>query len=100
MSDIGMKYRDKIELTASILKAANTGRNVNAAQIMYKAFLSYTKMKQYISILIDAGLIKYQEGNRRTYRITDIGMRFLHLHNQLGELLLTNPSSSKTIIIH
>jgi predicted transcriptional regulator len=87
-----MRDRDKTELIASILKATNE-RNVNAAQIMYKAFLSYTRMKQYVSILIDAGLIKHQEGNRRAYKITDIGMRFLHLHNQLGELL-TNPSHS------
>ena len=100
MSDIGMICRDKIELITSILKAANNGRNVNVAQIMYKSFLSYTKVKQYISILIDAGLMKYQVGNRRTYRITDIGMRFLHLHNQLGELLLIDPSFSKTVIIN
>ena len=59
-----MRDRDKTELIASILKATNE-RNVNAAQIMYKAFLSYTRMKQYVSILVDAGLIKYQEGNRR-----------------------------------
>ncbi len=92
-----MRYRDKTELIASILKATN-GRNVNALQIMYKAFLSYTKVKQYISILIDGGMIKYQEGNRRNYRITDKGIRFLDLHNQLGELL-TN-SCPSTIIIH
>ena len=35
--------RDKTELIASILKAAN-GRNVNAAQIMYSAFLSYAQI--------------------------------------------------------
>ena len=34
-------------------------------------------MKQYVSILIDAGLIKYEQGNRRsTYKITDTGLRF------------------------
>ena len=60
-----MRDRDKTELIASILKATNE-TNVNAAQIMYKAFLSYTRMKQYVSILVDAGLIKYQEGNRRS----------------------------------
>ena len=85
-----MRQRDKTELLAAILKAASAG-NVNGVQIMYKVFLSYTKVKQYVSILIDAGMITYQEGNPRSYRITGIGRRFLHLHNQLGELL-TNPS--------
>lgn len=78
---------------------------------MYRSFLSYAQMKQYVSILIDASLIRtYQEENRRRiYRITDKGLMYLHLHNQLDELLLTtaatpitshfsSSSSSKTII--
>ena len=66
---------------ALILVAVSSRRNVGAAQIMYKAFLSYIQMKKYVSILIAAGLIKYQEGNLRTYRITDKGIKFLDLHN-------------------
>jgi predicted transcriptional regulator len=89
--------RDKTQLIASILKAAN-GRSVNAAQIMYSAFLSHTQIKQYLSILIYAGLIKYQEGNRRTYRISDKGMRFLYLYDEISKLL--NNSSSDANIIH
>ena len=89
--------RDKTELIASILKAAN-GRSVNAAQIMYSAFLSHAQIKQYLSILIYAGLIKYQEGNRRTYRISDKGMRFLYLYDEISKLL--NNSSSDANIIH
>ena len=62
-------------------------------------------MKQYISVLIGASMITtYQKGNRRrTYRITDKGLRLLHLRDHLGGLLLTttSPSSSspKTIIM-
>jgi predicted transcriptional regulator len=46
----------------------------------------------------------YQKGNRRrTYRITDKGLRLLHLRDHLGGLFLTatSPSSSspKTIIM-
>jgi predicted transcriptional regulator len=44
-------------------------------------------------------MIKFQEGNRRNYRITDKGIRFLDLHNKLGELL-TKACPSKTIIIY
>jgi predicted transcriptional regulator len=76
-----MLYRGRAHLVAAILEVVN-GRSLNGTQI-----------KQYVSILIGAGLIKmYQEeGNlrrRRTYGITDKGLRFLQLHNQLGELLL------------
>jgi predicted transcriptional regulator len=87
-----MLYRGRAHLVAAILEVVN-GRSLNGTQIMYRSFLSYAQMKQYVSILIGAGLIKmYQEeGNlrrRRTYGITDKGLRFLQLHNQLGELLL------------
>jgi predicted transcriptional regulator len=101
-----MLYRGRAQLVAAILEVVN-GRSLNGTQIMYRSFLSYAQMKQYVSILISAGLIKtYQEeGNliRRTYRITDKGLRFLQLHNQLGELLLptTSPfSSSPKPILH
>ena len=92
-----MKYRDKIELIAFSV-GGSSRRNVGAAHIMYKAFLSYMQMKKYVSILIDAGLIKYQEGNRRTYRISDKGMRFLYLYDEISKLL--NNSSSDANIIH
>jgi predicted transcriptional regulator len=93
-----MKYRDKIELIALILIIVSR-RNVGAAHIMYKAFLSYTQMKKYVSILIAAGLIKYQEGNLRTYRITERGIRFLCLYNAIAELLSAPTPSSNTIIM-
>ncbi len=89
-------YRDRTELVTSVLEVIN-GRSLNASQIMYRSFLSYAQMKQYVSILIDAGLIRttYQEENRRrTYRITDKGLMFLHLHNQLDELLLTTTTAA------
>lgn len=88
--------RDKTELITSILKAAN-GRSVNASRIMYSAFLSYAQVKQYLSILIYAGLIKYQEGHRRTYRISDKGLRFLHLYNEIVQLLNNSPSDANII---
>jgi predicted transcriptional regulator len=93
-----MKYRDKIELIALILIAIGSRRNVGAAHIMYKAFLSYMQMKKYVSILIDAGLIKYQGGNLRTYRITDRGIRFLCLYNAIVELLSVPTPYSKQLL--
>lgn len=92
-----MLYRGRAHLVAAVLEVVNE-RSLNGTQIMYRSFLSYAQMKQYVSILIGAGLIKtYQEeGNlrRRTYRITDKGLRFLQLHNQLGELLLPTTTTS------
>jgi predicted transcriptional regulator len=93
MSDIVMKYRDKTELIALTVKAVGGDSNASAAHIMYNAFLSYEQMKQYLSISIDAGLITYQELNRRRYGITEKGMRFLHAYNEISELLVGNSTS-------
>ncbi len=94
-----MKYRNRTELIALTLKAISGGSNLSAAEIMYSAFLSYAQMKKYLSISMDAGLIAYQERNPRSFRITGKGMRFLHLYNDISELLVANSSSSTAIII-
>jgi predicted transcriptional regulator len=82
-----MGQRDKTELLASILTAASRG-NVNAVQMMYKAFLSYKKVKQYVSILLDAGMITCQEGNPRSYRLTLEGGFYIYTINLMNCLLI------------
>ena len=57
-------------------------------KIMYKALLSYPQLKEYLSALIENGLLDYQEA-MQVYRTTDKGNRFLHVYNQLSELITT-----------
>ena len=53
---------------------------------MYKAFLSYNQLKEYLSILIENNLIEYLDGTR-TFKTTEKGLNFLKMHNEIGELL-------------
>jgi predicted transcriptional regulator len=39
-------------------------------KIMYKAFLSYHQLKEYLSVLIENDLIEYRSGTQ-TYRTTE-----------------------------
>ena len=55
---------------------------------MYKAFLSYAQLKEYLSVLIDNNLLEYIEGTQ-TYKTTEKGLNFLKMNNQIGELLQT-----------
>ncbi len=55
-----MKYRSRTEIVAMILEAANGG--ATKTKIMYKAFLSYAQLKEYLSVLIENDLIEYIEG--------------------------------------
>jgi predicted transcriptional regulator len=37
---------------------------------MYKAYLSYAQLKEYLSVLVENGLLDYQEGELKTRRLT------------------------------
>jgi predicted transcriptional regulator len=79
-----MKYRSRTEIVGNILDAAN-GR-ATKTKIMYKAFLSYGQLKEYLSVLIENNLIEYLDGTR-TFKTTEKGLNFLKRHNEIGELL-------------
>ena len=79
-----MKYRSRTEIVSNILEAANGG--VTKTKIMYKAYLSYNQLKEYISILIENNLIEYLDGDNK-FKTTEKGLNFLKMHNQIEELL-------------
>ena len=79
-----MKYRSRTEIVAMILDAGNGG--ATKTKIMYKAFLSYALLREYLSVLIENNLIEYVEGSQ-TYKTTEKGLNFLKMHNEIGELL-------------
>jgi predicted transcriptional regulator len=81
-----MKYRSRTEIVGNILDAANGG--ATKTKIMYKAFLSYNQLNEYLSVLIENNLIEYLEGTK-TFKTTEKGLNFLKMHNAIEELLLT-----------
>ena len=81
-----MKYRSRTEIVSMILEAANGG--ATKTRIMYKAFLSYAQLREYLSVLIDNNLLEYLEGTQ-TYKTTEKGFNLLKMHNEIGELLQT-----------
>ncbi|MFB5599673.1 MAG: winged helix-turn-helix domain-containing protein [Nitrososphaeraceae archaeon] len=81
-----MKYRSRTEIVGNILEAANGG--ATKTKIMYKAFLSYAQLKEYLSVLIENNLIEYLDGNLQ-FKTTEKGLNFLKMHNEMGELLQT-----------
>jgi len=90
-----MKYRSRTEITAMILEATRTG--VTKTKIMYKAYLSYTLVKQYVKFLQENDLIKYEKLTKQ-YQITEKGIRFLHAYNQILELFSSKNNEMKITI--
>jgi predicted transcriptional regulator len=79
-----MKYRSRTDIVGSILKSANGG-TANKTKIIYKAFLSFEQLKEYLTVLQEKGLIEYEE-EQKTYRTTTKGIRLLQLVNNMEEL--------------
>ena len=87
-----MKYRSRTEIVSNILEAANGG--ATKTKIMYNAFLSYNKLKDYLYVLIKNNLIEYLDGTRE-FKTTEKGLNFLKMHNEIGELLQTQSEMMK-----
>ena len=81
-----MKNRSRTEIVGNILDAANGG--ATKTKIMYKAFLSYVQLKEYLSVLIENNLLEYIDGTHK-FKTTEKGLNYLKMHNEIGELLLT-----------
>ena len=79
-----MKYRSRTEIVAGILEAAYDG--TTKTKIMYKAYLSYSQLKEYLSVLIDNGLLEYNDAELK-YRTSAKGKRFLETYVQMGEMV-------------
>jgi predicted transcriptional regulator len=79
---IRMKYRSRSDIIGLILEAANGG--ATKTKIMYKAFLSFAQLREYLSTLLETDLIRYEEGTGK-YKTTEKGMRMLHIYNQINE---------------
>jgi predicted transcriptional regulator len=78
-----MKYRSRTEIVSNILDAANGG--ASKSKIMYKAFLSYTQLKEYLSLLIENNLLESKEGTK-VYKTTEKGLNFLKMNKEMIQL--------------
>jgi predicted transcriptional regulator len=90
-----LKHRSKEEISALILEAIVHTNRATQTIIMYKAYLTHSQLKQFLSSLADKGLIEYQREDR-LYRITEKGIYFLQVYNQLSQLHINNVLNTTT----
>ena len=86
-----MMYRSRTEIIATIIDAANGG--ATKTKIMYKAFLSYAQLKEYLSMLVENGLLEKRDDG--IYKTTSKGFKFLGLCSQIDSLAIV-PNSPNT----
>jgi predicted transcriptional regulator len=84
-------------IIAHILSTINDSGSdgANKTSIMYKSFLSYAQLKEYLSFMVEKGLInevpkeiKNTRGNEKfEYKITEKGLRLLQISREIESLV-------------
>ena len=69
------KHRSRLRILANILSVVGANKDTKKTQIMYQAYLSYKLLVQYLSDVINAGLLISENGT--TYQLTSKGELFL-----------------------
>jgi predicted transcriptional regulator len=87
-----VKYRSRTDIVAEILESANGG--VTKTKIMYKAFLSYTQLQEYVSLLIENGLLEYHPQNQ-IYKTTAKGNHFMRIYDRMEGYIITHDRPTK-----
>jgi len=92
-----MKNRSRHEIIATMLGevAANTTRGASRTTIMYRSFLSHAQLKQFVSLLLERGLIEQhqkedtgeKENERTSYNITHKGLQLLQTYNKINNMI-------------
>lgn len=89
-----MKYRSRSDISTMILDSARSG--ATKTKIMYRAFLSYSQVTEYLKHLQQNDLITYEEGTQ-LYKPTEKGLKFLNLSEELSEMTLETNSKNYNI---
>jgi predicted transcriptional regulator len=87
-----LKHRSKEEIAALVLEAIFNTDRPTQTMIMYKAYLTHVQLKQFLASLMEKGLIEYHK-LELIYTITEKGMHFLEVYNQLNQLQTTTTST-------
>jgi predicted transcriptional regulator len=84
-----MKKRDRTEIIAAILEITSSGYRATNTKIIYQSFISYTMLQEYLSFMMEKGLIEIEENKQRTLSLvsTEKGRSLLYAYNQLNEMI-------------
>ena len=81
-----MPNRDRTEIIRQVLDIANGAEGLTKVKIMYKAFLSYKQVKEYVALLTENDLLRY-DSITQSYKTTGKGLRLLQFYNQLEDMM-------------
>lgn len=84
-------HRSRTEIVIRILEivSGSGSDGFTKYKIMYNAFLSYAQLKEYLTVLTDNDMLRY-DLDSHTFKTTEKGRRFLDFYNQISDVLKTH----------
>lgn len=80
------RRRDRLDIMAEMLETAKGG--TLKTRIMYGANLSSAQLDEYLSLLIEIGLLRNLNDSGKTlYKTTTMGIRFIEDYRKISTLL-------------
>jgi len=93
------KRRDRLHIMAEVLVVTRDG--ALKTQIMYKANLSFAQLKEYLSLLLDLGLLQTRKRGQKTiYKTTRKGIEYLKSYDEIRTLLGKEEKNVKNSLIY
>jgi predicted transcriptional regulator len=86
-----MRYRSRTEIVTRILEVVNEGSSfgnggVSKTTITYKASLSHIQLHQYLMMLTESDLLRY-DGQTHTFKTTEKGLSLIRAYDQMGQII-------------
>jgi predicted transcriptional regulator len=91
------EYRVRNAIIASMLRTVKDSRGEGATKttIMYKCYLSYAQLSEYLSLLLEKGLVEEfpkqikdnKSSQKNLYKITGRGLRLLQISQEIENLV-------------
>ncbi|HVB12880.1 MAG TPA: winged helix-turn-helix domain-containing protein [Nitrososphaerales archaeon] len=81
-----MKYRSRGEIISNILRVVASNK-ATKTRLMYGAYLSYTQIEEYMGYILQQGLMN-QVPETNLYQLSEKGMQYLNLSDELSQLLV------------
>ena len=88
------KRRDREEIMYEILTAAI--EPATRTRLIYASFLSNTELRQYISLLLENGMLEVDSVGKRRFKITEEGRKFLTLYSDMIRMMASTLNTNLT----
>jgi predicted transcriptional regulator len=92
MVQMRKKRRGREEIMYEILSAAI--EPVTRTRLIYASFLSNAELRQYITMLLEHGMLEMDQITKTRFKVTEEGRKFLRLYENIMRITTSRPNDN------